>query len=355
MHGVSCNYPSSTQTSVTRIDWGQQSLSRPIPSSMGNLKSLSWLNLSSNQINGSIPLSIGDMTSLRSIYLGKNELSGSIPATIGNLKNLIFMHLSFNQLSGSLPSSLGDITNLLTLSLEKNQLSGAIPSSIGNLVNLATILLDNNQLSGAIPSSISTLPKLKTFSISNNPLLSGSLTPRCETYVYAGNTGITLCGCASVDSPAVRFPPVRTPDACLATGPASPLVKRTLAFSTAIGSYKFTCNVDSNLNPFQDCLNTMGKLCDPTYMSSNPSSITTCKDAVNTMTLGMSVHWQDVRKHCGQWSIKGSEKSPQCSDANIALQNNAYYIGPDGSQIKVSSALTDSVVQGLWSNPALKG
>jgi len=71
MPGVSCNYPSSTQTSVTRIDWGQQSLSRPIPSSMGNLKSLSWLNLSSNQINGSIPLSIGDMTSLRSIYLEK--------------------------------------------------------------------------------------------------------------------------------------------------------------------------------------------------------------------------------------------------------------------------------------------
>ena len=43
MPGVRCHYPSSTQTNVTHIDWFQQSLSRPIPSSMGNLKSLSLL------------------------------------------------------------------------------------------------------------------------------------------------------------------------------------------------------------------------------------------------------------------------------------------------------------------------
>ena len=102
----------------------------------------------------------------------------------------------------------------------------------------------------------------------------------------------------------------------------------------------------------------MGKLCDPTYISGNSARINGCKNAVNNMTLRMSDHWQDVRIQCGQWSMngfKGLATSPLCSDANIALQNNAYYIGPDGSQIKVSSALTDSVVQGLWSNPALKG
>ena len=154
------------------------------------------------------------------------------------------------------------------------------------------------------------------------------------------------------------MPPVGTPDICLATKTLSHLAKRIAVFSAVIGTFRYTCNVDSNLNPFQDCLNTMGKLCDPTYISGNSTRINGCKNAVNTMTLGMSIHWQKVRKECGQWSMNGFTglaTSTLCSAANIALQNNAYYIGPDGSQIKVSSALTDSVVQGLWSNPALQG
>lgn len=177
---------------------------------------------------------------------------------------------------------------------------------------------------------------------------------------YAEGTTTTICGCASAVSPPVGFPPVGTPDVCLATGPATPLAKRILAFSTVIASFKYTCNVDDKLNPFQDCINTMGKICDPTYISANTTRINDCKTAVNTMTLGMSIYWQNVRRQCGQWTyntvdgFKGSVISNNCYLANQALQQNAYYTTPDGQRIPVTAALTNSVNSGLWGNPFLR-
>ena len=164
-----------------------------------------------------------------------------------------------------------------------------------------------------------------------------------------------MCGCASSNSPAIKFPPAGTSDACLATGSASPLVKRTLTFSAVIGLYKYTCNMDDNQNPFQDCINTMGKLCNPTYMSGNSVRISECKNAVNSMTLGMNIFWQNVRRECGQWSWNGSTgavTSHNCISANNQLENNAYYIA-DGTKIYVTSALTSTVNAGVWGNTAL--
>ena len=68
---------------------------------------------------------------------------------------------------------------------------------------------------------------------------------------YASETSLTICGCATQGSPAFLFPPPGTPDACLATGPASPLQKRDQVFSQNIGSFKYTCTVDVYGNPNQ--------------------------------------------------------------------------------------------------------
>lgn len=171
-------------------------------------------------------------------------------------------------------------------------------------------------------------------------------------------TSATLCGCASSITPPVRFPAPGTPEACLSTGSPRRLVKKTLTFSRTIGSYRFTCNVDENSNPFQDCLNTMGRLCDPLYISASPSNLAACRIAVNSMTNQMSDYWKIVRKECGQWSVDGYTglvSSTKCTDANIELQENAYYLLADGSQAKVTNELINSVNQGLWSNVMLRG
>jgi len=165
----------------------------------------------------------------------------------------------------------------------------------------------------------------------------------------------------------VSFPPLGAPDECLASGPATSLLKRTQIFSAPIGSYKYTCNLDSNGNPYQDCLNTMAKICHPDFLGTNTTRITFCKDKVNSMVVSttqpMNRFWQNVRKECGQWKWTdgtiGNIDSTKCIDANLELQKNAYYVAPneDGTgtvKIPVPSALTESISKGLWRNPALK-
>lgn len=47
--------------------------------------------LKGNGITGEIPESIGNLSSLTSLDLEDNQLSGPIPSTLGNLKNIQFL------------------------------------------------------------------------------------------------------------------------------------------------------------------------------------------------------------------------------------------------------------------------
>ena len=173
---------------------------------------------------------------------------------------------------------------------------------------------------------------------------------------YASDTSITLCGCSTSKSPAFKFPPAGTDLACLSTGPATPLTKRIQVFSQNIGDLKFTCNNDALGNPYQDCLNAQGALCNPTYIFGNSTRKTQCRDAVDTMTRGLSSVWQNVRKSCGQWSFDGligSVNSQNCINANHALKS-AFYILPDGNRQYVDAPFIDSVNEGLWRNADVK-
>jgi len=213
-------------------------------------------------------------------------------------------------------------------------------------------------LTGTIPPEIEDLTNLKTLWINGNVDISGAITPQCSTQVYTQSSGVFICGCASASSPASLFPPPGTKEACLATGPATPLQRRTEIFSQNIGSFRFTCNVDDNLNPFQDCFNTQARICNPTYMGFNATRLRDYKNGVDQMVEKMSSLWQAVRKQCGQWAwidgFRGNKDSAYCDKANSDLINKAYYVA-DGSKIYVTSALTESVKAGLWSNTQLKG
>ena len=171
------------------------------------------------------------------------------------------------------------------------------------------------------------------------------------------NTGITLCGCSSSQSPAFILPPPSTPAVCLSTGPASPLTKRILAFSQNIGTLKFTCNTDVNKNPFQDCINAIVRICNPTFLGTNTNRISNCRKVVDTISNGLNIHWQKVRRDCGQWSyggVRGDFSSSNCTSANDALRANAYYIEPDGRTEPITFQLTESIRLGLWNNQILR-
>ncbi len=152
------------------LDISYTRISGQIPQEIGNLTNLTGLFLISNRLTGNIPSSIGNLTNLQNLNLSGNELDGSIPPEIGNLTNLQMLNLNYNQLSGNIPEEIGNLNNLTLLILEENQLSGNIPASIGNLSNLIVLDLNNNQLSGDIPNTIGQLQNLQYLWIYNNNL-----------------------------------------------------------------------------------------------------------------------------------------------------------------------------------------
>nr|XP_043639452.1 receptor-like protein EIX2 [Erigeron canadensis] len=104
-------------------------LSSPLPSQLGKLVYLEYLQLGNNHITGIIPDSIGRLSFLRSLYLSKNLISGSIPNSVGGLSSLEVLDLSYNQLNGSLPDSLGQLLKLSYFDFSYNFLTGVVTDS----------------------------------------------------------------------------------------------------------------------------------------------------------------------------------------------------------------------------------
>ena len=70
---------------------------------------------------------IGDIFLLsRYPFCLSTGLSSTIPSEIGTLTKLVFLDLDFNELTGSLPTSLYSLTDLETLDLNANFLEGDI-------------------------------------------------------------------------------------------------------------------------------------------------------------------------------------------------------------------------------------
>ena len=108
-----------------------------------------------NQIIGNLPSELGNLASLTHLDLGHNKLGGQIPPALGRLTNLTHLDLSNNGLTGSIPAEIGNLTNLVYLDLSGNKLTGRIPSTLGNLKSsIETLLINNSGLEGCIPDDL---------------------------------------------------------------------------------------------------------------------------------------------------------------------------------------------------------
>lgn len=93
-----------------------------------NLKSI---NLFRNGLNGQIPSYLFNNTpSLTHINFGNNSLSGPIPDAIASLSMLDYLSLQVNQLSGLVPQAIYNMSRLRVMALPlNNNLTGMFPNN----------------------------------------------------------------------------------------------------------------------------------------------------------------------------------------------------------------------------------
>lgn len=183
-----------------------------LPESLGELKELKSLNLSSNRLR-ILPEWLAQLTWLEHLNLRRNQLT-ELPGWVGQLKNLRALALSDNQLtelpewlgrlkglrrldvSGNLltrlPESLKELKEVQVLKLEENKVR-QLPEWLGQLTQLRTLDLRENQLT-ELPESLGQLTHLQSLYVSRNQLTVlpeslGNLTKLRHLFMYS--TGLT--------------------------------------------------------------------------------------------------------------------------------------------------------------------
>ncbi|PWA53089.1 cGMP-dependent kinase [Artemisia annua] len=188
-----------------------------IPSSLGNCTKLNELYLTDNRLTGKIPKQILQLPSLTIFLdLSHNSLYGSIPSEIKDLKMLSSLALSYNNLSGTI-TSLGECISLTYLNLSGNIFEGIIPSSLSSLGGLEVLDISQNKLSGKVPQFLENWHSLEYLNLSFNDfegeVPSVGVFANASAFSVLGNN--RLCGglvtlelpkCKEMGSKKKRFP-----------------------------------------------------------------------------------------------------------------------------------------------------
>ena len=156
------------------LDISNNLLDGGIPTSIGNLGSLTHLNFSYNRLDSRIPRDhMASMTNLKTLLVTEDDGMGfePLPDWLKGMTGL--QHLSFRLATrtGTIPTWFGELTKLELLDLDWNHISGTIPTELGLLTNLKYLMLNRNLLSGTVPTEVTYLPKLKILMLDTNDLV----------------------------------------------------------------------------------------------------------------------------------------------------------------------------------------
>lgn len=185
-------------TRLTHLDLGQSFVfgafeATRFPSSLCQLRNLTFLSLYSCNLRGSLPLCLGSLSGMQSLDLSGNDIrddgNTSMLEVFGNLTNL--QTLTVDQVdsstwststvtanvSGSMfpISAFSRLRNLQSLTLagvygEKTKLRSVLDSLQELNQTLQYLKLRGNALSGMIPHSISSFQNLRLLDLGNNSL-----------------------------------------------------------------------------------------------------------------------------------------------------------------------------------------
>ncbi|KAI6698868.1 hypothetical protein NL676_018987 [Syzygium grande] len=201
--------PIGNLSKLTFLDLGFNLFGGGMPPEMGRLQEIQYLSLLKNNLEGTVPYHISNlrnvwhldlqsnylkssdwskfsvMPSVTYLSLSENELHGKFPGLVANCQNLTYLDLSLNRLTGEIPEAvytnlqfalwpdpvgIGSLENLVELDLSTNSLSSQIPSTLGNLRNLQSLQFFFNKLTGTIPPEVRNLMLLTILNLNPNQL-----------------------------------------------------------------------------------------------------------------------------------------------------------------------------------------
>ncbi|PSR93446.1 LRR receptor-like serine/threonine-protein kinase [Actinidia chinensis var. chinensis] len=173
----------------------------PIPSFLGSLPSLQYLNLSEAGFAGTVPHQLGNLSGLRSLNLkglpygdaqldveNLDWLSGFLTLehldlrqvnlakapnwlqAVNKLPSLVELHLSYCELDRIPPLKHVNFKSLVVLDLSGNRFFSLIPRWIFSLSSLASLNLGSSNFEGQIPDGFWNLTSLKVLDVSSNDL-----------------------------------------------------------------------------------------------------------------------------------------------------------------------------------------
>ncbi|KAH0971771.1 hypothetical protein GBA52_023927 [Prunus armeniaca] len=148
------------------------------------LDALEVLALDSNNLNATsgwtFPPQLANSAQLKNISCMSCNLVGPLPDFLGNLSSLTVLQLSGNGLTG-------EFLELNSVWLHGNQFTGTIPESIGNLTSLKDLNLNQNQLVGLVPDSLANLA-LGSLNLNNNHLMGPIPKFKAQNVTFTSNS-----------------------------------------------------------------------------------------------------------------------------------------------------------------------
>ncbi|KAL5212304.1 hypothetical protein ABZP36_023151 [Zizania latifolia] len=154
---------------VTDLSFPSFHIAKPIPASICNLKNLTLINLSNNNLTGDFPMVLYTCSALQYLDLSNNQFSGGLPDDISKLSSeMLHLNLSSNVFIGDVPSAIAEFPKLKSLLLDTNSFNGSYPgAAIGGVMELETLTLAVNPfVPGPVPDEFGKLTKLKTLWLS---------------------------------------------------------------------------------------------------------------------------------------------------------------------------------------------